>query len=94
MVEALAAEFPPGIVEELRSIGRVWDPLPDEADDLEAIHEDHFEPALQDLQARLTGEPARPVLLVGEGGAGKSALIRQVARRLQRVLAGQFDLLR
>jgi ATP-dependent Clp protease ATP-binding subunit ClpC len=42
------------------------------------------EAALRDLEARLSGSEPRSVLLVGESGTGKTALIRQTARRMQR----------
>lgn len=97
LVAKLASKLPPGLVqdvraglraqvpvEDLRSIGRVWDALPAEDDDLESMPDESAESALRDLETRLAGAEPRSVLLVGEGGTGKTALIRQAARRLQR----------
>ena len=97
MVEKLAEHLPAGMVEEVRGeqrrrvpveqmrfIGRVWDELPAEGDDLESTPDESAEHALADIEARLTGAEPRSVLLAGEAGTGKTALIRQVARRLQR----------
>ncbi len=96
-VERLAASLPPPMVEEVRSaqrrrvpvetlrgIGRVWEPLPDEGEDPEATPHEGHEPTLREIEARLTGAEPRCVLLAGESGTGKTALIRQIARRLQR----------
>lgn len=96
-VERLAAHLPPAMVEEvrsgqrqrvpvdaLRSVGRVWDPLLEEGDDLEATPHEGHEGVLREIEARLSGPEHRGVLLTGEGGTGKTAILRQVARRLQR----------
>lgn len=97
MVEKLAEHLPPAMVSEvraelrrrvpleaLRGIGRVWEPLPDEADDLDSTPDAATEREVDDLEARLAGAEPRSVLLAGEAGTGKTALLRQVARRLQR----------
>ena len=70
-------------VDALRAIGRVW------GDDAAAAARDVIEhPALvacvEEVQRQLWREPARSVLLVGEPGVGKTAVVRALAGRLAR----------
>src|SRR5690606_24488770 len=67
----------------LRTIGRVW------GDDAAGAARDVIEhPALvacvEEVQRQLWREPARSVLLVGEAGVGKTAVVRALAERLAR----------
>ncbi len=74
----------------LRSFGRVWpldagDGAAEDADApegvlmLEAVRERVLE-----METAIRKEPSRSVLLVGDSGVGKTALVRVLARRLQR----------
>ena len=74
----------------LRAIGRVW------GDDAAAAGRDVIEhPALvvcvEEVQRQLLREPARSVLLVGEAGVGKTAVVRALAGRLARDGVSVFE---
>ncbi|MFN2369966.1 MAG: AAA family ATPase [Candidatus Krumholzibacteriia bacterium] len=68
--------------DQLRTMGRLWDP----ADDAEPLVLDH--PLLTRLAAdvvrAVVHEPRRPVLLVGEHGVGKTAVMLHAGRELRR----------
>jgi signal recognition particle GTPase len=79
----------------LRSVGRIWDDS-DFGDDL--VEHPKLEKALNAIEAALSRHPPRSVLLIGELGVGKTAVIQKYARHLQKrgwVLfeAGHADLL-
>ena len=62
----------------VKSIGRVW-----EEDGREVFMLDSVAAHVAELEAAVKREPARSVLLVGESGAGKTALVRALAARLR-----------
>ncbi|MFL6258043.1 MAG: AAA family ATPase [Pyrinomonadaceae bacterium] len=62
----------------VKSIGRVWEDEGSEVFMLDAVAARVLE-----LEAAVRREPARSVLLVGESGAGKTALVRALAARLR-----------
>ncbi|MET0626344.1 MAG: AAA family ATPase, partial [Pyrinomonadaceae bacterium] len=64
----------------LKTFGRVWGPGVD--DDVFAL--DAVAARVAELEAALRREPARSVLLVGDSGTGKTALVRALAARLRR----------
>jgi ATP-dependent Clp protease ATP-binding subunit ClpC len=81
-------------LEFLGSFGRVWKP---EAETAEATDDDAKEDAPEgvlmldevrervlEMETALRKEPPRSVMLVGDSGVGKTALVRVLARRLQR----------
>lgn len=90
-LDAIAAQLPVGARTELsqwqgsrqtaefvKSIGRVWEDEGHEVFVLEAVAAH-----VSELEAAIKREPARSVLLVGESGAGKTALVRALASRLR-----------
>jgi ATP-dependent Clp protease ATP-binding subunit ClpC len=64
----------------VKSFGRVWGPGVDD----EVFVLDPVAARVAELEAALLREPARSVLLVGESGTGKTALVRALAARLRR----------
>lgn len=90
-LDAIAAQLPAGARSELsqwqgsrqtaefvKSIGRVWEDEGREVFILDAVAAQ-----VSELEAAIKREPARSVLLVGESGAGKTALVRALASRLR-----------
>jgi ATP-dependent Clp protease ATP-binding subunit ClpC len=65
----------------LKTLGRVWEPGPSGEEEVFII--DAVASRVAELEAALKREPARSVLLVGESGTGKTALVRVLARRLR-----------
>jgi ATP-dependent Clp protease ATP-binding subunit ClpC len=89
-LDAIAAQLPAGARAELsqwqgtrqtaefvKSIGRVWG---DEGGGVFVL--DAVAARVSELEAAVKREPARSVLLVGESGTGKTALVRALASRL------------
>jgi len=64
----------------LNTVGALWEPKA--YDDLLWEHP-HFLELLEHLQRSLFEKPARSVIVVGESGVGKTALIRALEQRLQ-----------
>lgn len=64
----------------LNTVGTLWEAKP--SDDLLWEHP-HFLELLEHLQRSLFEKPARSVIVVGESGVGKTALIRALEQRLQ-----------
>ncbi|HEX7314793.1 MAG TPA: AAA family ATPase [Pyrinomonadaceae bacterium] len=90
-LDAIAAQLPSGsraemsqwqgsrqTAEFVKTFGRVWDEEKSEVFVLDAVAA-----RVSELEASLRREPARSVLLVGESGAGKTALVRALAARLR-----------
>jgi ATP-dependent Clp protease ATP-binding subunit ClpC len=90
-LDAIAAQLPAGARAELtqwkgsrqtaefvKSIGRVWG---DEGGEVFVL--DSVAAHVAELEGAIKREPARSVLLVGESGAGKTALVRALAARLR-----------
>lgn len=65
----------------LASVGSVWKPE-DGQRALGVVPYAEFDDAVDTLAERLTSEPARSQLLVGESGVGKTTLVRALADRL------------
>ncbi|MDT7777996.1 MAG: ATP-dependent Clp protease ATP-binding subunit ClpC [Acidobacteriota bacterium] len=65
----------------LKTLGRVWEP--GRAGDEEVFVLDSVAARIAELKASVTREPARSVLLVGESGTGKTALLHALAARLR-----------
>ncbi|HEV3471243.1 MAG TPA: AAA family ATPase [Pyrinomonadaceae bacterium] len=87
--EGVASEFSSWLgarsaVEFLRTVGRVWEPGGREESGAEGPV--FVTPAVgarvAELEAAVKREPARSVLLVGDAGTGKTALVRALAERL------------
>ncbi|MGB8511104.1 MAG: AAA family ATPase [Pyrinomonadaceae bacterium] len=93
LVADLGSLLPSGISEELgklrsesvdlvflKSFGRVW-----EADDkaAEVVLLETIKGRVAELESAIKREPARSVMLVGDSGTGKTALVRAVAARLR-----------
>jgi ATP-dependent Clp protease ATP-binding subunit ClpC len=72
-----AAHEPP---EFANGVGRVWEP--GEGDDVVLL--DEVAARVAELEAAVKHDPPRSVLLVGDSGVGKTALVRALARRLQK----------
>ncbi|PYT04076.1 MAG: hypothetical protein DMF65_02860, partial [Acidobacteria bacterium] len=66
-------------VEFLKKLGRVWEP--DAGDEVFVL--DSVAARVAELESAITREPARSVLLVGDSGTGKTALLRALAERLR-----------
>jgi ATP-dependent Clp protease ATP-binding subunit ClpC len=64
----------------LKSFGRVWGPGGDD----EVFVLDSLAARVAELEGALVREPARSVLLVGDSGTGKTALVRMLAAKLRR----------
>ncbi|MEW6744734.1 MAG: AAA family ATPase [Planctomycetota bacterium] len=64
----------------LSSIGRVWEPAPSTPP---IIQNARLTEVVNLLEATFTQKPARSVLLIGEPGVGKTAIVRVLASRLQ-----------
>lgn len=64
----------------LKTFGRVWGPGIDDG----VFVLDACAARVAELEAALLREPARSVLLVGDSGTGKTALVRALAARLRR----------
>ncbi|HEX8191160.1 MAG TPA: AAA family ATPase, partial [Pyrinomonadaceae bacterium] len=90
-LDAIAAQLPAGARAELsrwqgsrqtaefvKTFGRVWEDGGREVFVLDAVAA-----RVSELEAAVRREPARSVLLVGESGAGKTALVRALAARLR-----------
>ncbi|MDT7689575.1 MAG: ATP-dependent Clp protease ATP-binding subunit ClpC [Acidobacteriota bacterium] len=65
----------------LKTLGRVWEPGQDGADEVFVL--DAVAARVAELESAIKREPARSLLLVGESGTGKTALVRALARRLR-----------
>ncbi len=68
-------------VEFVKTFGRVWEP--GGTTDGEVFVLDSVAARIAELEAAIKREPARSVLLVGESGTGKTALVRALAGRLR-----------
>ena len=66
-------------VEFLKKLGRVWEPGAGD----EVFVLDSVAARVAELESAITREPARSVLLVGDSGTGKTALLRALAERLR-----------
>ncbi len=90
-LDAIATQLPAGARAELsqwqgsrqtaefvKSIGRVWEGEGGEVFVLDAVAAQ-----VAELETEIKREPPRSVLLVGESGAGKTALVRALASRLR-----------
>ncbi|MCA1591523.1 MAG: AAA family ATPase [Acidobacteria bacterium] len=86
--------LPPGLADELRkwrgesvdlvflkSFGRVWETAGEGEDEVVLL--DAVSSRVLELESAIKEEPARSVLLVGDSGVGKTAIVRAVARKLQ-----------
>jgi ATP-dependent Clp protease ATP-binding subunit ClpC len=65
---------------DLKTVGRVWDGGGDD----EIFPLDSLAARVAELETSLRREPARSVLLVGDSGTGKTALVRMLAAKLRR----------
>ena len=104
LAEALSDELPAAIVEEargrrraqtaveqLRTIGRVW--IGPGARELAAgvVADEAFARDLRALEAAVVASPARPVLVVGEQGTGRTTRLRALGARLAERGWGVFE---
>lgn len=67
----------------VKTFGRVWEPGARGEADGEVFVLDSVAARVSELEAAIRREPARSVLLVGESGTGKTALVRALAERLR-----------
>lgn len=67
----------------VKSFGRVWEPGSKGETDNEVFVLDSVAARVAELESAIKREPARSVLLVGESGTGKTALVRALAERLR-----------
>jgi ATP-dependent Clp protease ATP-binding subunit ClpC len=68
----------------VKTFGRVWEPdARGDAAEGKVFVLDSVAARVAELEAAVTREPARSVLLVGESGTGKTALVRALAERLR-----------
>ncbi|HVF44320.1 MAG TPA: AAA family ATPase [Pyrinomonadaceae bacterium] len=67
----------------VKTLGRVWEPGPKGEADGEVFVLDSVAARVSELESAIKREPARSVLLVGESGTGKTALVRALAERLR-----------
>src|SRR5215213_6154871 len=68
----------------VKTFGRVWEPdARGDAADAQVFMLDSVAARVAELEATIKREPARSVLLVGESGTGKTALVRALAERLR-----------
>jgi ATP-dependent Clp protease ATP-binding subunit ClpC len=68
----------------LKSFGRIWDSAGPTAAGPEVVELEAVLERVALMEATVRKEPPRSMILVGESGVGKTALIRVLARRLQR----------
>jgi ATP-dependent Clp protease ATP-binding subunit ClpC len=66
----------------LESVGRLWK-VDDAADEPPPVEHEALRRHVQALEAALTEREPRSILVVGESGVGKSAIVRALGRRLQ-----------
>jgi ATP-dependent Clp protease ATP-binding subunit ClpC len=64
----------------LSSVGKVW--TKDQRPDFEPLLLDEFSPSLSKIEGALTGQRRRSVILVGDAGVGKTAMIHLMIDRL------------
>lgn len=68
----------------VKTFGRVWETgARGESPDGEVFVLDSVAARVSELEAAIKREPARSVMLVGESGTGKTALVRALAKRLR-----------
>lgn len=97
LVNELAGSLPPTLasdfkrwraervdIEFLKSFGRVWEAEEGETEEDGGAQPEAFAGRVAELEAALKREQPRSSMLVGESGVGKTALVRALARRLQR----------
>jgi ATP-dependent Clp protease ATP-binding subunit ClpC len=66
----------------LASIGRVWTSPTDDALETPILPHEALERHVSQVESAILPNPHRSVLLIGEHGVGKSAIVRSVARRM------------
>ncbi|HVF42903.1 MAG TPA: AAA family ATPase, partial [Pyrinomonadaceae bacterium] len=67
----------------VKTFGRVWEPGARGETDNEVFVLDSVAARVAELESAIKREPARSVLIVGESGTGKTALVRALAERLR-----------